>query len=156
MTYPADPLIEQLNLNAGAKTAAYTLKAAHPQVIFTSGRRDKDGQASAMASNVVENRTWIQETYRADTASKACQQWVNDNPAADTHAEITAGLCGVLDSLSDSDLAELSKHLGGDAFDVQPIDGAAGDAIKTTIHGLAGLKLFLEKEGGLVRWHAEF
>jgi hypothetical protein len=30
--------------------------------MFTSGRRDKDDQARAMASNVVKNRKWIGET----------------------------------------------------------------------------------------------
>lgn len=30
------------------------------------------------------------------------------------------------------------------------------DQIKKAIRGLPGLGLFLEKEGGLVRWHAQF
>jgi hypothetical protein len=52
-------------------------------------------------------------------------------------------------------LAMLSKHLSGDAFDVQPVDTDAA-AIKKTIRGLKGLDRFLEKEGGLIRWHAQF
>ena len=43
----------------------------------------------------------------------------------------------------------------GEAFDVQPVDKDA-DAIKKTIRGLDGLGKFLDSEGGLVRWHAEF
>ena len=34
--------------------------------------------------------------------------------------------------------------------------GAAGTAIKKTIRALPNLRQFLEKEGGLVRWHADF
>jgi hypothetical protein len=56
---------------------------------------------------------------------------------------------------NDAELSTLSKHLSGDAFDVQPVDTDA-DAIKKTIRGLDGLDKFLEKEGGLVRWHAQF
>jgi len=38
---------------------------------------------------------------------------------------------------------------------VQPVEkDAAG--IKKAIRGLPGLGRFLEKEGGLIRWHAQF
>ncbi len=150
-----DPKIEALDLSDTTKKAAYALKKAHPAVTFTSGRRDKQAQASAMASNVILNRTWIKETYVPSTARDACQKWVNDNKTKKTKAEVTAGLKQVLDGLTDAELAHLSKHLSGDAFDVQPVEKDA-DAIKTTIRGLAGLSKFLEKEGGLVRWHAQF
>jgi len=49
----------------------------------------------------------------------------------------------------------LSKHLSGEAFDVQPVDKDA-EAIKKTIRGLTGLDKFFDTEGGLVRWHAQF
>jgi len=150
-----DPDIETLDLNSTAKKAAYALKKEHPDVSFTSGRRDKAEQASAMASNVVLNRKWISQTYATSTASKACQKWVDDNPKKTTKDEIAAGLEGVLDKLTDAELGQLSKHLGGSAFDVQPVAQDA-DKIKKTIRTLAGLRKFLDKEGGLDRWHAEF
>lgn len=150
-----DPEIEALDLSATAKAAAYELKKAHPVVSFTSGRRDKQEQAHAMASNVVSNRNWIKETYADNAASRACQKWVDDNKTKKTKDEITAGLKSVMDALSDDDLGKLSKHLSGDAFDVQPVTTDA-DVIKKTIRGLTGITLFLEKEGGLVRWHAQF
>ena len=84
-----------------------------------------------------------------------CQKWVDDNPSKKTQAEIAEGLLSVLSEADDADLAKFSKHLSGEAFDVQPID-ADGDAIKKTIRGLAGLDKFLDSEGGLVRWHAQF
>jgi hypothetical protein len=124
-------------------------------VKFTSGRRDKQQQAHAMATNVVLNRSWIRETYIPSAARDACQKWVDTNKDKKTVDEITAGLKSVFDALSDSDLAHLSKHLSGDAFDVQPVDKNAED-IKATIRALPGLDKFLEREGGLVRWHAQF
>jgi hypothetical protein len=51
-----DSAIEKLDLAPAARAAAYELKRLHPEVVFTSGRRDKVGQARAMASNVVRNR----------------------------------------------------------------------------------------------------
>jgi hypothetical protein len=151
----SDPAIEALDLRGAAKEAAYELKKVHPSVKFTSGRRGKEDQARAMASNVVENRKWIEQTYVSTTISKACQKWVDDNPDQKTKESIAAGLLSVLDAHTDADLAKLSKHLSGDAFDVQPVETNA-DEIKKTIRALTGLDKFLEKEGGLVRWHAQF
>jgi hypothetical protein len=150
-----NPDIEAMNLGDAAKKAAYELKKAKPKVVFTSGRRDKDEQASAMAENVTQDRDWIKNTYAKSTASDACQKWVDDNKDKKTKAEITVGLKSVLDGLTDAQLRALSKHLSGDAFDVQPVTPDSDD-IKTAIKGLPGIKKFLEKEGNLVRWHAEF
>src|SRR6185436_16909459 len=61
--------ISSLNLSAKAKTAAEALLAKHPAVVFTSGRRDLAGQASAMAGNVVKTRDYIVKTYAASEAS---------------------------------------------------------------------------------------
>ena len=150
-----DPDIEALNLRGAARKGAYAVKKKHPSVKFTSGRRNKEDQARAMASNVVLNRDWIEETYASSKVSKACQKWVDDNPGKTTKEDIQEGLLSVLNAATDSQLAMLSKHLSGDAFDVQPVDTDAA-AIKKTIRGLKGLDRFLEKEGGLIRWHAQF
>ena len=61
----------------------------------------------------------------------------------------------MLKAHSDDQLAMLSKDLSGDAFDVQPVEADA-EAIKKSVRKLKGLERFLEKEGGLVRWHAQF
>jgi hypothetical protein len=150
-----DPEIEALDLRGDAKKGAYELKKAHPSVRFTSGRRTKAEQASAMASNVVENRKWIEETYASTRVSKACQKWVDDNEDKTSQDEIAEGLLSVLEGYTNEQLAVLSKHISGDAFDVQPVETDAA-AIKATIRGLDGLDRFLEREGGLVRWHAQF
>lgn len=150
-----DPAIEALDLAATARGAAYALKKAHPAVTFTSGRRTKGDQARAMASNVVSNRNWIEQTYKDSPLRKRCQDWVDNNPTKTTQADIAAGLLAVLDGATDAELGKFSKHLSGEAFDVQPVTQDADD-IKKTIRGLSGLDKFLDTEGGLVRWHAQF
>jgi hypothetical protein len=150
-----NPEIEALDLSDIAKRAAYILKRAHPSVHFTSGRRDKNSQASAMASNVALNRQWIKQTYIQSTVRDACQKWVDDNPDKKTKEAICQGLISVFDSMTDLQLARISKHLSGDAFDVQPVQQNA-EAIKATIRALPGLEKFLDREGGLERWHAQF
>jgi hypothetical protein len=150
-----DAEIEALDLAPVARTAAYALKKAHPGVKFTSGRRDKNDQARAMASNIVSNRKWIEQTYKPSTLRTKCQEWVDRNPDKKTQADIAEGLLSVFNMANDADLGKFSKHLSGEAFDVQPVERDAA-AIKKTIRGLPGLDDFLDKEGGLVRWHAQF
>ena len=151
----SDPQIEKLNLRDTARRAAYTLKFKHPQVVFTSGRRNKADQARAMSQNVATKHDWIAATYAVNKASTACQAWVDANPQATTAAAIEAGLLGVLNALSDAELGQLSRHLSGDAFDLQPVEPETA-GIKDTVRTLAGLRQFLESEGGLLRWHVEF
>ena len=150
-----DSEIEALDLADSVKKAAYPLKKAHPSVTFTSGRRSKEDQARAMAGNVVQNRKWLEQTYAKSTARDKCQKWVDDNPDKKTKDEIEAGLIDVLNGLTEANLAHLSKHLSGEAFDVQPVDTDA-EKIKKTIRNLPGLQKFLDTEGGLTRWHAQF
>lgn len=154
-TAGSDPEIEALDLADTARKAAYALKKAHPTVKFTSGRRDKNDQARAMASNIVQNRKWIEQTYASSNLRTKCQEWVDNNPAKKTQAEIAEGLLSVFNAAIDADLGKFSKHLSGEAFDVQPVDKDT-EAIKKTIRGLSGLDKFLDTEGGLVRWHAQF
>jgi len=150
-----DPEIEALDLALTAKIAAYALKKAHPDVEFTSGRRNKRDQARAMSENVVLNRKWIEQTYAKTTARDNCQKWVDDHPDKQTQEEIEAGLASVIEALPDAELAKLSKHLSGEAFDVQPVTVDA-EKIKATIRSLPGQNVFLDMEGGLIRWHAQF
>jgi hypothetical protein len=60
-----------------------------------------------------------------------------------------------MDTFSQSELSRVSKHLSGEAFDVKPTTRNANE-IKRYIRSLPGLTKFLEREGGLVRWHAQF
>src|SRR5438067_216314 len=150
----SDAEIEALDLAATAKAGAQALKKKHPGISFTSGRRNVAKQAHAMASNIVsgKDRKWIEKTY---ASAAALQKWVDDHPKATTVDQISKGLEDTMNGLSAADLGKVSKHLSGEAFDVQPQEEDAA-AIKKDIKALSGLTKFLEKEGGLVRWHAQF
>ena len=144
--------IEELNLEPVAKKAATILQSKHPEIDFTSGRRSIFQQAHAMAGNVVINRKWIGQTY---LAGAKLQQWVDQHPEAKTVDQVTAGLEQVMNGMPDAELVRISRHLTGRAFDVRPVTANAA-AIKADTLKLPGLHKFLDKEGGLIRWHAQF
>lgn len=150
----SDADIDALDLSATIKKAAQELRKKYPEVVFTSGRRNTHEQAHAMASNIVSsgNRKWISNTY---LAGKKLQDWVDAHKDKKTVDELTVGLEETLNGMSDAERGGVSKHLSGDAFDVQPVTKDA-DKIKADIKALPGLSKFLESEGGLVRWHAQF
>lgn len=146
----------ELGCAGAAQAGAEALERQFPGVVFTSGRRGVADQARAMSQNVAKNRQWIAQTYVATAESRELQRWIDANPAADTAGEIAAGLMTLMSRWSDARKGRLSKHFSGEAWDVQPVAGAKGAAIKAAIRKLPGLVKFLEKEGGLVRWHAQF
>jgi len=57
--------------------------------------------------------------------------------------------------MPETELLRISRHLTGRAFDIRPVTQNAA-AIENDIRSLPGLQKFLEKEGGHVRWHAQF
>jgi hypothetical protein len=146
--------VDSLNLTSKAKSGAQSILEQFPKIMFTSGRRDLPGQAQAMAGNVVKVRDYIAKTYASSDASKACQKWVDDHAEATKQADIGAGLLETLKALG-AKAGQISKHLTGEAFDVQPT-GTDADAIKKAMKGLPGVTKFLEKEARLTIWHAEF
>jgi hypothetical protein len=146
--------ISSLKLSPKAKKAAEELLKKYPNIVFTSGRRDLADQARAMAGNVVKKRDYIKKTYVASAASNACQKWVDDHPDAKTQKQIAAGLLETLKGLGPK-AGQISKHLTGDAFDVQPVTKDAA-AIKQTLKSLPGVTKFLDKEAGLTIWHVQF
>ncbi len=149
--------IEALGLQGYVQTAADQLVAAHPEVQFTSGRRSVQSQANAMASNIIasNNRNWIASTYASSAERTQLQNWVDSNPQATTVSAIETGLSGIMSRWSDAQKVRISRHLSGEAFDVRPTNTNRA-AIIATIKGLPRLRKFLEHEGGLERWHAEF
>ena len=157
-TYPE---IDALDLQPKAKKVATALKTKYSQITFNSGKRDAAAQASAMAANVVQDRTGYLGTYKATDLAKQLQDWVDKNPKATDQASIAAGLKSVMDTWANKDLLRLSKHLTGEAFDMQPIesDKQAADIKKDAAEmakkeGSSGSD-FLEKEGNLTRWHVQ-
>lgn len=149
--------IDDLDLGASAKAAAQNLQDQFPDhVKFTSGRRSIASQASAMAPNVVQNRKWIQQTYKDTPQRAGLQKWVDDHPAATTAAAIAAGLENVIDTWTQDQQRNFSRHISGDAFDVQPVGGDTGKKIKEAIGKLPELHWHTFEEGGLEIWHAQF
>lgn len=148
--------IEELRLSPVAEHAARILLNACPDVIFLSGRRDIEAQASAMASNVVLNRHWIADTYVDTHEARELQAWVDAHPHADKD-ELAAGFVAVMTPWTDEQRAKVSKHFSGDAFDVRVIqDPGRAVVVKANIRALPGLTKFLDHEGGEARWHAQF
>lgn len=151
--------IAQLNLNHLALQGAHTLYRLHPTVVFTSGKRDLWGQAHAMAVNVALQRDWIRQTY---AHAAQMQTWVDQHPEAVGVDQLAVGFHQVLLSMNPEEQNLISRHLSGDAFDVQPMVGPhgvpteEGFAVLATIRGLDGLDKFLTKEGQLLRWHVQF
>jgi peptidoglycan hydrolase-like protein with peptidoglycan-binding domain len=146
------PAIAVLDLAPNARNAALVLLQQAPGVRFTSGRRDIHGQAHAMATNIVSGggRNWIANTYRAGPADRL-QAWVTQNPNARTVHDITAGLEGVMTQMQTEGahvLGRVSRHLTGEAFDVQP--GSCDVALLSTLPGQTQV---LTREGGVVLWH---
>ena len=147
--------VDDLNLSEYAASGATTLKNAYPQICFTSGRRNVQQQADAMASNIVKNCQWINQTYKQSDERDSLQKWVDDNPDATTADQISAGLQSIMQNWTDEQKGRLSKHFAGLAFDVQPLSDNA-DEVKNFIKTLPHCMQFLDSEGGLVIWHAAF
>lgn len=152
-----DPQIDMLNLSPQTAELAYQIKDVTPSVSFTSGRRDIAKQASAMAANVLRSRQFIKNTYKASTLRDKLQAWVDANPGAITQAAVLNGLMSVFNAADPASVADFSKHLAGDAFDVQPVNGALGNQIYNSLNQLQtqGKGKFISNEGGLRRWHFE-
>lgn len=146
--------IEEMQLAPVAKEAATILQNKHPNVEFTSGRREIRQQAHAMAGNIValHDRKWIGKTY---LAAAKLQQWVDQHPQEVTVDAITDGLEQTMNAMPEDELMKISRHLTGRAFDIRPVTANA-ETIKADIRQLPGLHKFLDHEGGHVRWHAQF
>lgn len=156
---PSQLEIYRLGLVGDCAEFARALSKMYPGVEFTSGRRTRESHAWAMAQNIViGGRKWIAKTYKASPVSKALQRWLDVNPQATTAHDISEGLLGLLNGYTDEQLEALSLHFSGRAVDIQPLDGpdAAGllMSIRTLVQQFGGR--FIEREGGLRRWHCQF
>lgn len=141
----------EMYLSAVAEAAARRIADVGGQ--FTSGHRDLRQQAHAMAVNTALNRQWVGQTYRQGAPVQA---WLNANLDAVTIEDLAEGIYCVMAALPPD--RQLSHHLlmPCPCFDVQPQAGAIGEQIRRAILSLPGLVQFLDREGGLLRWHAEF
>lgn len=67
---PRDPAIAALSLSPAAEAAALRLKAKFPRIAFVSGSRTVEGQASAMAQNIVRNTGSTTVTTKSELGAK--------------------------------------------------------------------------------------
>lgn len=150
--------IDALRLAPRAKVAAVLLNEMFPEVVFTSGLRDINKQAGAMAKNVLRNPLWIGQTYLKGAELQATLDRIKPQTQAAAHLAILE----YLQSKPESWLAEFSRHFVGYAFDVQPvvditgIPTAQGHKIIECLRFKLGAEKVLLKEGGLVVWHVQF
>lgn len=150
-------------LKPRAADMARKLLAQFPFLVLTSGLRLVDDQCAAMAENVVgSSRDWVKDTYRSSPAEVAIQSWLDQNPTVDDVAGIEDGILGVLSQFSPAELHNLSWHLTGEAFDIQPLTDERAPTVTSTIRDLivaeiegGGIAKFLPSEGGLLRWHVQ-
>ena len=142
--------IEQMNLDPLVKLKAQALRQSAPGVVFLSGRRTLEDQARAMAGNVMQNRQYIKNTYASSVASRELQTWIDDHPEAGTAESVAAGLLSVLRALPFGQASQISRHLTGRAFDLEP-----GSCTIAQVLALRP-RLFLTHEAGLVRWHCQW
>ena len=143
--------VDELGLAEPALTVARELASAHPEVEFMSGRRSIKAQCHAMALDISINRKWIEQTYIPTTISGDLQKWVDEHPDAKDQDDIAVGLLWVMSQHCQDQIAHISKHLAGQAFDVMPHT----PEIKTWLeeHAFLHGHKFLSREGGLEIFH---
>ncbi len=149
--------IAQLDLAPHVAQAAQVLETAYPgYIVFTSGRRDSDNQARVMAPHIAKDRQWIAKTYADSPQKNALQAWVDSNPQATDAAAIAQGLAGIMRNWTEAQKQGFSRHMGGLAFDLQPVPAPLGEQIIATIRALPHFNKMLLKEGNDLVWHVAF
>jgi len=150
--------IMRLGLRGVVLEFAKELAKAHPDVVFTSGLRMRADQARAMAQNIaVAGHDWVTQTYRPSVARTEVIKFLAANDTLKTVDAIAIGLDDVFEHMTNDEMSKLSKHMSGDAVDIQPVEGISGEILRRAIVSLAakhGLR-FLQREGGLKKWHLQ-
>lgn len=161
--------IQELRLSHIAERAARLVLERHPEVVFTSGRRDLMDQARAMAQNAVTfGATWLDDTYKNKRIVHHLMTYMEENPDHCRDAKILGH--HFYEQLQEHFAGDLMKfpHVRGNAFDIAwprlangLINRPDGERICRTIELLPieydiPLDLLLRKEGRLDVIHAQF
>lgn len=159
--------IQEMRLSPNAAKAAALVMKAHPDAVFTSGRRDILDQARVMAANVVRyGPAWLDDTYKNKQIVRVLMTYTEENKdKASSVALLSQGFYRELMEHFSGHLMQF-PHVRGDAFDIAwprlkdgLIDRIKGEAICATIEALPvelGLQLLLKKEGRHHVIHAQF
>jgi hypothetical protein len=153
--------IAQLQLAPNARRGAEWVRARHPEIVFTSGRRDVLDQARVMAQNTVKyGRAWIGQTYRPSSMIDTLNEWLHQHDDIHETKQIADGFYECLLACHSSGLSRLSRHLTGDAWDAAWPGDVLGDAIvKNIVLNMPaeyGLDRVINREGGLRVLHVQF
>ena len=155
--------IPQLQLAPAARDAAIKLQAAFPDVVFTSGRRSIEKQAQMMSRNMVKAPEgplkWLTNTY---IYSDPLYHVLNDGSVnLASQVGIEAKLLDTMLAMDTINLLRISRHLTGDAFDIDPITDNMGvptaygqRVIDYVRRNIPEAKMLL-REGGLIVWHVQ-
>jgi len=159
--------IEEMRLAPNARQGAVLVLAAHPGIVFTSGRRDARDQARAMAANTIRYGVdWLGQTYRNRQMVGELEGWIAQH--LDQSASLTLMTEGFYRTIVATQAGQLAQfpHCRGDAFDIQiprfgsgQIDEDETNRIRRTIETLPvglGLQLILTREGQHRVIHAQF
>lgn len=155
-----DPRLEALGLTPNAKALAYAYVEKFGDrpagALIVRGRCDREGEARAIAQDIVAkgDRRFIAETYAPESVEYAMQAWIDVNSGATSILALETGLLGVMNTFSDSMLAHLSCHLGGNALDPQPVLAEEAERI-AWLEAQPNVMKVLKREGNMVRWHVE-
>lgn len=149
-------MVDISQLNEPARSAAE--RAASNGLTLTSGRRDIDEQAHAMAVNVNSNPQYLQ--IYASQAVRDCQSWVDQWLADHPGESVDIDQCRahLLEALN-GHWQDVSWHLTGDAFDCDP--GGTSDqksllqSMVAEIESSGGDAKFLDSEHGDPAWHTQ-
>ncbi|MFO0733757.1 MAG: hypothetical protein U0361_22920 [Nitrospiraceae bacterium] len=148
--------IEELHLHPVMEQACRQFEWAFANVQWLSGRRDREGQARAMAGHVLRDRQWISKTY---LHAAHLQTAVDFHPEAQTLEQLSTLLHHTMLGMSDEELAKVSDHIGGMAVDLVPMIFGDGDPTPTGkaalkwMHDYPYTKRVLTREGGRIVWH---
>jgi len=159
--------IEEMQLAPNAKRAAQLTRAAHPGVVFTSGRRDVRGQARAMAENTIRHGVgWLNSTYKNKEMVQQLEDWMEEHlDQTASSKQLAEGFYQTLVTMQAGRLAQF-PHCRGDAWDIHcprfadgRIDELSVSLIRRTIEALPvplGLQLIVTREGEHRVIHAQF
>ena len=148
--------IDELDLDPVMKYWAEELQRTFPDVVFTSGRRNLEQQARAMAVNHIEApESFLTRTY---THGKVFLAAVVDLPTE--QQKRLDSVAGAIQSvLQENPDLLVWAHRDGTCVDLLPMLNAEkqptkrGRQVIKWIRACPATVTFLEKEGGLDRWH---
>lgn len=150
--------VEELDLTGDALIVAIEVAARFPQAVFTRGRTTRAGQARAMAQNIAKSSDgvmWLRKTYRATDSLEKVIATVEaiTHPYREPAVEIA--LAALFAGFNASELAQITKHPAGEAFDIQPVDAPwVNDmCVYLTQRAVDLGGKFFEHEGDLRRLH---